>query len=680
VAATDDDGRLNFLPAAPWPFLNRQSQLAEIAAAARRVRVEERRGLIFVVGPEGIGKTTLAVHAGYRHRDDFADVQLYEDLGGSSATGPAQPADVLARWLRQLGRSDKDIPAGALERAALFRSLTYRRRILIVLDDVHSAAQIKDLLPSSPTALVIAAGRRWFDGLDFQGFTRLSLGRFTAEVAVELLGRSIDPAILSDESDAVRELISVCEGSPLALRVASARIARRRRSRPVTAFVEALRSQVALAQFDLDGERPIEAVYDLCYRELTADQATAYRMLALHPGPDFGAPVAAAMLGIPVDQVAETIEDLQQLGQLLPVGSDRSRFHTLVGLHAHRCAIDDSDESQRTAAVGAAVAYYTEFVVSRARSMSKAELTVPKFAGVQAAYQGKDADRRAAADLAAEEQNMRAVVTAAEGLEMFDECVQLGLALRNWLYNRDRTAELADLMAIGVRVARRGDDPVLLLKMLREVATAYEKQGDRLDAEGFRQALAALHEARPLAERLGDALALTSIPEWEGLLYEARGLPAEALERLLESRRLIEAVLSKPDRPLALSDMHLGRVLIALGRPESAAEHLDRALRYFDACSGDSRTNLARTQHLLGAAALAQDRLDDARRYLDVARSTFEAEGFASQELKVLRLLIDLHLRRGDRVEAVSAARAAVVLAQRLGLVDEAERLSELVR
>ena len=63
-----------------------------------------------VAGMGGIGKTALAVHAAHRLRDRYPDGQLFACLQG--ATRPLSPAEVLARFLRDLGLPDAAIPAG----------------------------------------------------------------------------------------------------------------------------------------------------------------------------------------------------------------------------------------------------------------------------------------------------------------------------------------------------------------------------------------------------------------------------------------------------------------------------------------------------------------------------------------------------------------------------------------
>ncbi len=76
--------------------------------------------VVLVVGSGGLGKTALAVHAAHLLASRFPDGQLYANLLG--ATQPVAAAEVLARFLRDLGMEGHRIPLGEEERAAHFRT------------------------------------------------------------------------------------------------------------------------------------------------------------------------------------------------------------------------------------------------------------------------------------------------------------------------------------------------------------------------------------------------------------------------------------------------------------------------------------------------------------------------------------------------------------------------------
>src|SRR5262249_12607648 len=94
--------------------------------------------VVLVIGSGGLGKTTLAVHTAHLLAEQFADGQLYANLRG--ATEPADPGEVLARFLRDLGMDGAQVPVEPEERAAQLRTRLAGKRVLVLLDDARDAA------------------------------------------------------------------------------------------------------------------------------------------------------------------------------------------------------------------------------------------------------------------------------------------------------------------------------------------------------------------------------------------------------------------------------------------------------------------------------------------------------------------------------------------------------------
>jgi DNA-binding SARP family transcriptional activator len=154
------------LPADIADFTGRAGQVAqlrELLAGAAGGASPGAVRVALVVGSGGLGKTTLAVHAAHLLAGEFPDGQLYADMHG--ATHPADPAEVLARFLRDLGADAAGIPLGEEERAAQFRTRLAGKRVLIVLDDARSEEQIRPLLPGSASCAVLITARNWLPEL-----------------------------------------------------------------------------------------------------------------------------------------------------------------------------------------------------------------------------------------------------------------------------------------------------------------------------------------------------------------------------------------------------------------------------------------------------------------------------------------------------------------------------------
>jgi hypothetical protein len=75
------------------------------------------------------------------------------------------PAQALHGFLTALGVASRAVPAGLEAAAALYRSLLAERRMLIVLDNAATAAQVRPLLPGAPDCLVLVTSRNQLTSL-----------------------------------------------------------------------------------------------------------------------------------------------------------------------------------------------------------------------------------------------------------------------------------------------------------------------------------------------------------------------------------------------------------------------------------------------------------------------------------------------------------------------------------
>ncbi|HZM81258.1 MAG TPA: AfsR/SARP family transcriptional regulator [Candidatus Limnocylindrales bacterium] len=104
----------------------------------------------------GIWIAGSAVTAGRwagRLSDRFPDGRLRVDLSG------VDPAEALRGFLEALGFAPEHIPPGLNSRIMLYRSALAGKRMVIVLDGARDAAQVRPLLPGSPTCLTLVSGR-----------------------------------------------------------------------------------------------------------------------------------------------------------------------------------------------------------------------------------------------------------------------------------------------------------------------------------------------------------------------------------------------------------------------------------------------------------------------------------------------------------------------------------------
>ena len=305
------------LPAAPEPFAGRAAELAELSADHRVVVVD---------GMVGIGKTALVVHAAHRLAPGHPDGLLFLDLHGSTPGTPPLPAgEALAQLLRSLDVPHAAIPSDTEARAALWRSTVAGRRVVVVLDDAHSADQVEPLLPGAGASRALITCRRRLPRLG-QAYP-LSLDVLPRHDAAALFaavsGRPAEP-------DAqVHAVVGLCGGLPLAVR-AAADLLRDRPTWTAGHLVHRLADERRLLA-ELDSAAPTLATALATSRTaLRDDQRRMLDLLGLHLGTDVQPPAAAALAAVSVPTADRLLEDLVDARLLRQTAPGHYRLHALV--------------------------------------------------------------------------------------------------------------------------------------------------------------------------------------------------------------------------------------------------------------------------------------------------------------------------------------------------------------
>jgi DNA-binding SARP family transcriptional activator len=296
-----------------------------------------------VAGAPGLGKTTLAIHAAHALRPDFPDGQLYVSLLGGSEH-PVPPDDVLARFLRDLGVDGTRVPVDAEERAAMYRTRLAERQMLIVLDDAKDAAQVRPLLPGTGSCAVIVTSRQRLS--DLGGSRLIDLDVLDDAESAELFTHIVGVERVNAEPDAVREVLAICAGLPLAIRIAGARLAARR-GWSVRTLAGRLADQRRRMDEFTAGDLAVRACFQVSFAALppqggAVNPAHVFRMLGVWPGPSIGLHAAAALIGEPEGPVADALEGLVDAHLLESPVPDRYRLHDL--LHAYAAERAQTDE------------------------------------------------------------------------------------------------------------------------------------------------------------------------------------------------------------------------------------------------------------------------------------------------------------------------------------------------
>ncbi|WP_051386195.1 AfsR/SARP family transcriptional regulator [Actinokineospora inagensis] len=350
-------------------FTGRDDQLSTIMAVSEADAAGSPT--VVISGVAGAGKSALAVHAAHRLCPRYPDGQLFADLRGAERDPGA--FEVLGRFLTALGVATTALPDDTDERVELFRRRVDEKRLLIVLDNAHDERQVRALLPSGPSCLVIVTSRSRLTGL--VGAVGVELGLLSTETSIRMLGRIVGSARVGAEPVAAETIAALCGGIPLAVRAAGAKLL----ARPHWPL-RALAGRLADERRGLDGsvgDLAVRSTLRLTYVELDDPHRHAFHLLALLDLPDFGSWPAAPLLEIPLDDAEDVVERLVDLRLVEVAGIDaigrvRYRFHSLVQVFGAELALRAEPADAVAAAVCRTLATWVALVESGARTLPHA--------------------------------------------------------------------------------------------------------------------------------------------------------------------------------------------------------------------------------------------------------------------------------------------------------------------
>ncbi|MFI1919544.1 BTAD domain-containing putative transcriptional regulator [Nocardia sp. NPDC020380] len=279
-----------------------------------------------VTGAAGIGKTSLLLRVAHAASGDFPDGQLYASLAGPDGS-PVDPGSLATRFLISLGLPGAAIPDSDINRLALYRSVLARRRVLIVLDDVCDAAQVRPLLPGSGDSRVLVGSRRRLSDLD--GSSTIALAPLDEHIAMDLLAGIIGKKRIDNEIQSARSVVQVCSGLPLALRVIGLRLLNRpNRSLDETArrLADPQRLLNELQVGDLSMRTALDRWYEaLGQRPRDGDELRkAFRWLGMISSRHIRPHTIAVLLECSENRAEDLLEDLAEVHLLR--GPNRDRY------------------------------------------------------------------------------------------------------------------------------------------------------------------------------------------------------------------------------------------------------------------------------------------------------------------------------------------------------------------
>ncbi|WP_346536272.1 tetratricopeptide repeat protein [Micromonospora sp. DPT] len=556
------------LPPDPPQFVGRTAALV----AARELLRSAADGppTLLVNGAAGVGKTLFAIRLAHAVRDDFPDGQLYVGMRGFDPTGaPMSAGEAVRGFLDALGVPPERVPATLDAQVGLYRSLLADRRVLVVLDNVRDAEQVRPLLPGAARCATVVVSRNQLSGLVVaEGARPLRLDLLTGTESRELIARRVGPARVAEEPAAVQRIVTSCGRLPLALAIVAARAA----THPeftLDALAGELRAARGLDAFAAgDTAADVRAVFSWSYRSLAPPAARLFRLLAAHPGPEVTVATAASLAGRPPDRVRPELRELAAAHLVVEQTPGRYALHDLLRAYADELGRDDGE---RPAAVRRVLDHYLHTALTSDALLwpHRDPLAPPDTA--EGVTPEVFADREAAlAWFGAEHAALLAGMDQAAGAGLDGHVWRLAWALANFFARRGHWEDWVRAGLAGAAAARRQGDRAAEAEAHRIVGGAHVRLRRYDEAqEHYRQAL-------ELFDGLGDLVGQGFTYRSLGWLSEQQGDVAGALRHDEHALGLFQRAGHVRGEANTLNSV--GWCLALLGDHERAIVHCRRSL------------------------------------------------------------------------------------------------------
>jgi DNA-binding SARP family transcriptional activator/Flp pilus assembly protein TadD len=560
---------------APLPvFAGRARELGILQDLLDAARDGAAMVVAAIGGTAGVGKTTLAVHFAHRVAGRFPDGQLYVNLRGFDPSGePITPGQVIRAFLDALGVPPDGVPKDLDAQSALYRSLLAGKRILVLLDNARSAAQVRPLLPGSPGCVVLVTSRDSLASLAVtDGARLLGLELLTEAEGRDLLKARLGAAAVEADPAAAAELSGLCARLPLALAVAASRAAVRPGLSLRSLAAELHGENDLLGSLDA-GEEPasVRAVFSWSYRQLPAAAARMFRLLGAHPGPDITIAAAASLAGMPADLCRAALRDLATVGLLAEHVPGRYAFHDLLRAYSAELAGGAEQNEERRAAVRRVLDHYlstAHAAALRLRPLRDPIVLPPPCPGV--APVPLEDRQQAMAWLTAEQQVLLAAIGFA-GSEGWDaHAWQLTWAMADFLKWRGQWHENAALQRLALAAAIRLGDVTGQAEIHQLLANTNVALGDYDRATGH------LADCLGQYRQLGDQLGVARVHMTLSVVAAERGDHGTALRYAEKGLELFQAAHHEAGQAMALNN--IGWCHTQLGDHEQAREFGRRAV------------------------------------------------------------------------------------------------------
>lgn len=643
-------------------FVGREAILEELA---RQVRYASASRPLCLVGMGGIGKSSTAIHLAHSIRKQFPDGILWGNAASS------EPLSILNSWANAFGHDYSTLP-DVQTRAAALRSFLSAKKILIILDDVRDASQVRQLLVAGAKGRVILTMRDADLAFSLDG-NIVPLDGFTPKEGIALCVSILGQERVSTDASAMAEICTLLGHLPLAIDILSHRLASRPRW-SLREMVTRLRTQVKRLDELKLGDREVRASISISWDALSDPDKKAFAVLGAFNGRAFSAAAFAYAAQTDIAIARDRLDALVALSLLTDEGEPRYRQHPLLADYA-REQLQELDAVEKRLAT-----YYLIYATRHRRNFIPLEDEWDNLtAGVELAHKHElwqtvidygdvlTGAWMARGRFSEARQAYPHVMHAARELEEQDPYIAATLNWGRACIDQSDYVEASTHLLDGLQTSREVNDEAGIAQAQFLIARNFVVQSKYADAKP------ALEESRTLYEKMGEdgsvaeALYLQARIHMEtGDYQSAETFAEEALER--------QKTLA-PNHARIVLLRYLGRIADYRDQVEPALNYCQEALAMAE--SLDDLGEYASALFDLASILRYRGQYEKARDYADKAVGLFQRMGDRKAEMYALQEKSRIAYGLNEFSAALNLCNKSLELAQ--DLADESEAVYLLI-
>ncbi len=237
--------------------------------------INKGRSFIELHGAPGVGKTALCLEVVKRQKYNYKNLKLYLDLGGEGDNALSSK-DAMIQVVLSF-RPTVRIPSNMTQLKKLYHNMMAKRQGFLILDNVASAQQVKDLKPSTSGFWIVF-------------FTTVKKTNLNEALSIQVEPLDVESAqkLLIDCSlrlkPRAREIAKLCRGLPLALHMCGKFLSAKMKVHPED-FVNLFRKHRnnSLLEKNDEHEESMLGAFKAIYNSLSEKERIVFNQLAIFP-------------------------------------------------------------------------------------------------------------------------------------------------------------------------------------------------------------------------------------------------------------------------------------------------------------------------------------------------------------------------------------------------------------